>query len=86
MVDKDTTHDVSLLMQSIQTGGKIALSDIWWPFVWQPSRVRGLFDSKYTKARSATCCSLTPVPNLKRCRSAPRARQSRDRVSAGRAS
>jgi hypothetical protein len=26
------------------------------------------------------------VPNLKRCRSAPRARQSRDRVSAGRAS
>ena len=43
---KDTTYNVSLLVQSIQTG-KIALPDIQRPFVWQPSKVRALFDSMY---------------------------------------
>ncbi len=43
---KDTTYNVSLLVQSIQAG-KIALPDIQRPFVWQAGKVRALFDSMY---------------------------------------
>ena len=43
---KDTTYKVSLLVDFIQTG-KIALPEIQRPFVWQPSKVRALFDSMY---------------------------------------
>jgi len=43
---KDTTYNVSLLVQSIAQG-RIALPDIQRPFVWQASKVRALFDSMY---------------------------------------
>ncbi len=43
---KDTTYNVSLLVQSIAQG-RIALPDIQRPFVWQASKVRDLFDSMY---------------------------------------
>jgi hypothetical protein len=43
---KDTTYNVSLLVESIEIG-KIALPDIQRPFVWQAAKVRALFDSMY---------------------------------------
>jgi hypothetical protein len=43
---KDATYSVSELVRSIQRG-TIALPDIQRPFVWEPSKVRSLFDLMY---------------------------------------
>ena len=45
-VFKDSSYSLSTLLEEIDRG-EIALPDIQRPFVWNPAKVRDLFDSMY---------------------------------------